>query len=114
MIHSPGSLPQTAALVEMRPFSCFLGHSLYNFTNKEPIGGDVRPPSGCPVDCLVTVPGQPRMGQGLGERGLCPDVLCIIAHRIHLRILGRIKELNLFLILRWPGTDRKVPDLCGS
>lgn len=53
------------------------------------------PSSGCPADCLVVVLEQPRMGQRPGKCCLFLSVLGIIAHGIHERILGQIKELNL-------------------
>ena len=55
---------------------------------------DVRPSSGHPADCLVMVSRQLRMGQRPGKCCVFLLVLYIMAHRIHKRMLGQIKELN--------------------
>lgn len=98
MIHSPGSVPQIVALMDMRPASwVFMAQSLYDLQIKEKktIEGDVCPSSGCPADCLVTVSGKPRTGWRPGQWCWCPYVISLTAHGIHEKILGRIKELNL-------------------
>lgn len=61
----------------------------------------------------MVVLGQPRMSQRHGKCCFCLFVLSIVAHRIHERILGRIKDLNLIpdSSVAWNRQEYTIPVL---